>query len=83
LPLMRLQNARKKIMGSKQTLKAVQRGQVKVVYIAADAEKRVTEPIEQACKDNDIIIIEVDSMRNLGRTCGIYVGCASAAIIED
>lgn len=83
MPLMRLQNARKKIMGSKQTLKAIQRGQVKAVYIAADAEKHVTEPIEQACRDNSVDIIEVDTMRNLGKTCGIYVGCASAAIIED
>ncbi|MGB9904992.1 MAG: ribosomal L7Ae/L30e/S12e/Gadd45 family protein [Desulfotomaculales bacterium] len=51
--------------------------------MAADAERHVTEPIRKACLDNNVTVIEVDSMRTLGKTCGIEVGCASAAIIEE
>lgn len=83
MPLARLSAARRKTVGSKQTLKAIQRKEAKTVYIARDAEKHVTEPLRQACIDNGITIIEVDSMRTLGKTCGIDVGCASAAVIED
>jgi len=83
MPLARLSAARKKTVGSKQTLKAIQRGEAKVVYLALDAEKHVTEPLRQACRRSNILIVEVDSMRILGKTCGINVGCASAAIIED
>lgn len=83
MPLARLAAARKKTVGSKQTLKAIQRGEAKVVYLALDAEKHVTEPLRQACRRGNVLIIEVDSMRILGKTCGINVGCASAAIIED
>jgi large subunit ribosomal protein L7A len=80
---MRLQNARKKTMGSKQTLKAIQRRQARVVYLALDAEKHILAPLRQACVNNDLPIIEVDSMQVLGKTCGIDVGCAAVAIIED
>ncbi|MEW6425752.1 MAG: ribosomal L7Ae/L30e/S12e/Gadd45 family protein [Bacillota bacterium] len=83
MPLARLSAARRKTVGSKQTLKAIQRGEAKAVYLARDAEKHVTEPLRQACIDNNIAVVEVDSMRILGKTCGINVGCASAAIIED
>ncbi|HAP93087.1 MAG TPA: 50S ribosomal protein L7Ae-like protein [Desulfotomaculum sp.] len=80
--LQQLQQACKKIVGSKQTLKAVQRGQAKVVYIARDAEKRVTEAIVQICSSQDIPVVEVETMRTLGRICGIEVACAAAAVIE-
>ncbi|MGB9846190.1 MAG: ribosomal L7Ae/L30e/S12e/Gadd45 family protein [Desulfotomaculales bacterium] len=83
MPLARLSAARKRTVGSKQTLKAVLRKEAKAVYIAADAERHVTEPIRKACLDNNVTVIEVDSMRTLGKTCGIEVGCASAAIIEE
>lgn len=83
MPLARLAAARKRTVGSKQTLKAIQRGEAKVVYLALDAEKHVTEPLRQACRRGNIPIIEVDSMRILGKTCGINVDCASAAVIED
>jgi len=79
----RLRSARKKTVGSKQTLKAVERGQAKVVFIARDADNHVVEPIRQACRQKNVEIVEVDSLKDLGRACGIDVGCASASIIEE
>ncbi|MBC7335149.1 MAG: ribosomal L7Ae/L30e/S12e/Gadd45 family protein, partial [Clostridia bacterium] len=37
----RLKRARTRTVGTKQTTKAVQRDQAKVVYVACDAEERV------------------------------------------
>ncbi|MBE3585264.1 L7Ae/L30e/S12e/Gadd45 family ribosomal protein [Desulfofundulus thermocisternus] len=83
MPLARLSNARKKMVGSKQTMKAINRGQAKVVYVAKNAERHVIDPIIQACHAKNIPLVEVETMSQLGRACHIEVGCASAAVIED
>jgi large subunit ribosomal protein L7A len=83
LSLEAIAGARKKTVGSRQTLKAIQKGQARVVFVARDADPRVTEPIIQACRARGTPIVEVDSMRELGRACGIVVNCASAAVTEE
>ena len=83
MPLVRLASAKKKTVGSKQTMKAIQRGQAKVVYVAVNAERHVIDPIIQACREKNIPLVEVESMAKLGKICNIDVGCASAAVIED
>jgi large subunit ribosomal protein L7A len=81
--LERLSKARKKTIGSKQTLKAVEQNQAKVVYVAKNAEKHVINPILQACAVKSVLVIMVESMQALGKACGIEVGCASTAILEE
>ncbi|RPF42761.1 L7Ae/L30e/S12e/Gadd45 family ribosomal protein [Thermodesulfitimonas autotrophica] len=83
MPYERLISARKKAVGSKETLKSIERGQAKVVYVAKNAERRITEPIIRACRARGTPLEEVPSMRELGKACGISVNCASAAVIED
>lgn len=82
MPFERLQAARKKTVGAKQTLKLIQRGQAREVYVARDADGYVTGPILQACRAKGIPVIEVPSMGELGKACGIKVNCATAAIVE-
>jgi len=82
LPFERLQAARKKTVGSRQTTKLIQRGQAVEVYVARDADAHVTGPIIQACRARGIPVIEVPSMAELGKACGIKVNCAAAAIAE-
>jgi large subunit ribosomal protein L7A len=79
----RLLSARKKTVGAKQTLKAVERGQAKVVYTAQNADRHVVEPIIRMCAVKGIEVIQVDSMQALGKACGIEVGCATAAVTEE
>ncbi|MFZ5651314.1 MAG: ribosomal L7Ae/L30e/S12e/Gadd45 family protein [Bacillota bacterium] len=83
MSLERLSKARKKTVGSKQTLKAINHNQAKVVYVAKNAEKHVADPIIQACLARMTPLIMVESMQVLGKACGIEVGCASTAILED
>ncbi len=78
----RLQAAREKTVGSKQTLKALKKGIAQLVFVAENADKHVIEPILAACREKNVPVIKVDSLKTLGKACGIKVGCASAAIIE-
>lgn len=83
MPLERLQAARKKTVGTKQTLKAVERDMAQVVYVAQDAEPHVTRRLLEACAEKNIPVVYVATMAELGRVCGIDVGSASAAVLKD
>ena len=73
----------KKTVGLKQTQRAMDKGLVKRVYMAKDAEAHVLRPIKDWCASNQVICIEVPTMKELGKACGIEVGTAVAALLED
>ena len=77
-----LRTARQKTVGTKQTLKAVQTGIARRVYIAKDAEPHVVNPLITLCQENHTPCEYADSMTALGRACGIQVGAAAAAVIQ-
>ena len=58
-----------RLVGAKQTLKAIQSGQAKLVYLARDADEHVVGPIREQCESKGIEIMEMDSMAELGRVC--------------
>jgi large subunit ribosomal protein L7A len=73
----------KRVVGAKQTLKAVKSGLASVVYVARDADLKVTVPIAEACNQNGVELIFVETMEELGRLCSIDVGAATACIVKD
>lgn len=83
MPCNRLKAAKKRAIGTKQTTKAVTKGIAVVVYVARDAEAHVTKPLLTLCQEQGVEICEVESMKELGKACGIEVGSASAAILEE
>jgi len=83
VPISGLESAKKKTVGTKQTLKALEKGLAKKVFIASDAEQHVVKPLLRHCQDKGIPYEMVDTMKNLGKACGIEVGCASAAVVEE
>ncbi|WP_078382561.1 50S ribosomal protein L7ae-like protein [Sutcliffiella halmapala] len=70
------------IVGTKQTVKALKSGTVKEVVIAEDADVIVTQKVVQTAREHNIPIVKVDSMKKLGRACGIEVGASAVAIIQ-
>jgi large subunit ribosomal protein L7A len=78
----RLKLATQRAIGTNQTTKAVHRGHARVVYVAQDADRRVTEPVLLAARERGVEVVEVASMTALGRACGIAVGAAVVAILE-
>ena len=70
------------VVGAKQLKKAVKVGRAKYVFLAENADPAVTEPLEELCIANHIQITWVPSMTELGRSCGIEVGAAAAAVVD-
>ncbi len=71
-----------KVVGTKQCIKAIQNDKVKAVFIAKDAEERVTNQVLQLAKEKQVPIEYVETMKELGSLCNIEVKTAIAAIIE-
>lgn len=71
----------KKTIGTKQTMKAVEKGQARLVFIAADAEEQVVQPLLALCQAHHVPVEQAPSMQELGQACGIEVGAAAAAIL--
>ncbi|RQD77422.1 MAG: 50S ribosomal protein L7Ae-like protein [Candidatus Syntrophonatronum acetioxidans] len=83
MSLERLQGASKIAIGTKQTTKLVRNNKARTVFIAQDAEERITRPVVGLCNEQNIELIEVPHMAELGKACGIKVGAAMAAIVEE
>ena len=78
--LAQLENAAK-VVGVKQTRRALNDGRAKEVFLARDADPGLTEPLSAQAEEKGVSVHWIDTMRALGRACGIAVGAAVAAII--
>lgn len=76
-----LKNA-KKVVGAKQTVKAVEKGLAAVVYLANDADQRLLLPVTEACIRENVAMDTSLSMLELGKVCGIEVGAAAVACLK-
>ena len=76
-----LKSARK-VVGVKQSERSVVAGEVSRAYIAKDAHERVTAPFMKQCRENNVSIVMVESMAELGHACGIDVGAAVVAVLK-
>lgn len=74
--------ARRKVVGTKQTLKALEKGEAVMVLLAEDAEAKVSAPVADLAGSKGVKVCHVGSMSDLGKICGIKVKAAAAAIIE-
>lgn len=73
----------KKVVGVKQTVKAINNGEGKVVYIAKDADNKLILTVESLAVQFSLELIYVNTMKELGKLCGIDVGAATAVILND
>ena len=80
--LLDLLSKARKVIGVRQTTKAVQNGEAVQVFVACDAEARLVAPLRALCEASGVPLTEAESMRALGQACGIEVGAAVAAILR-
>jgi large subunit ribosomal protein L7A len=78
-----LSTAAAKVVGIKQTTRAVLKGLVREVFVAADADARLTKPVVDLCKSQGVTCTQVPVMQELGKACGIHAGAAAAAILKS
>jgi len=69
------------VVGAKQVKRALEAGRAVKVFLADDADPRITGPIASACAGKGVETQAVPSMKELGAACGISVGAAVAALV--
>ena len=73
--------AKGKVVGLKQTRRALIQGAAAHVYLACDADPRLTEPLRELCRTQDVPCNGSMTLQQLGRACGIAVPAAAVALL--
>ena len=75
--------SQEKVVGVKQSRKAIREGRVKRVYLACDADPAITTPVAETCQAAGIPAEESYTMAQLGTACRITVGASVVAVLWD
>ncbi len=76
--------AKNKVVGLKQTLRAVQQDRVRTVYVANDVDEKILWKVKNAVRGKNIELITTRfGQREFGRLCGIDVGASVVALLGD
>lgn len=70
-----------KVVGIKQTKKAIKDGTARKVYLAKNCDVIIRDVINNLSKKANVQVVEVETMQELGHACNIQVGAACAALI--
>ena len=74
--------AKEKVVGVKQSRRAIRDGLARQVFLAADADPSLTAPFLQECAARDVPVATAWTMRELGQAAGIQVGAAVAVLLK-
>lgn len=72
----------KKTIGAKQTMKAIERGDVEVVFLASDCDEWIAMPILELCLERVIPVHRELTMQELGVAAHIKVGSAAVGVLK-
>ncbi|NCO84857.1 MAG: 50S ribosomal protein L7ae [Candidatus Huberarchaeum crystalense] len=69
--------------GTNEVIKAIERSQAKIVYIAMDVSpEEIVAVLPPLCNEKKVPYIFINTKKNLGIAAGISVGSASIAVVE-
>lgn len=77
-----LKNAARRVVGTKQVLRALERGEATQVFVAEDADEFIYRRIRAAAETAGVPATVVPTMAELGKACRVEVGTAAAAILR-
>ena len=77
-----LADASRRVVGTKQLLRALDEGKVARAFVARDADLLLTKRVVDRCFERNIPCTQVDAMEQLGRACGIDVKAAAAGLLK-
>ena len=75
-----LKDAPRKVVGTKQVLRAIKSGSLSRVYVANDADTYLYQRVVTAAEAAGLPTVRVASMKELGAACGVEVKAAAAGI---
>lgn len=73
--------SQEKVIGVKQSRKAIREGRAKRVYVACDADPAITDPVAESCAAAGIPLEDGHTMVQLGQACRITVGASVVAVL--
>ena len=77
-----LKSAAKKAVGTKAVLRALASKEAVCVYVASDIDTFLYQKVTRACAEVFVPVIKVESNKELGKVCGLQIGCAAAAVLK-
>ena len=77
-----LRQADKRVVGTKQVLRALNEDRAARVFLGKDADGFIYHRINGLCEEKRVPVTVVDSMQELGRLCSVDVKAASAAVLK-
>ena len=69
------------VVGLKQSRKAIEAGDAKLVFVARDADSHVVFPLERLCEAKKVEVVYVNNMKELAKACHVEVPTAVATIL--
>lgn len=72
-----------KVVGAKQTRRALKNGKATKIFIAMDADPKLLQPMVQEAVHKGVRIEQVETMKQLGEICGISIGAAIVAVVSQ
>ena len=70
-----------KVVGVKQSRKALREGRARLIYLACDADPAITAPLAESCAQGGVPVDREYTMAQLGRACRIPVGASVVAVL--
>ena len=77
-----LKQADKRVVGSKQVLRALNEDKAARVFLGRDADGFIYHRINALCEEKKVPVTVVDSMQELGKLCTVNVRTACAAVLK-
>ena len=72
-----------RVVGSRQVLRSLQQGNAKQVFLARDADSKLTDEIAAAADIHGVPLVWMGSMHDIGRLFKISVPSAAGAVLKD
>ena len=71
----------KKVVGAKQSRRAIREGLARQVFLACDAAPGLTAPLLRLCRQKSVPVSTDRTMRELGQAAGIQVGASVVTLL--
>ena len=79
----RLKKRAMRVVGARQTLRAIREGNADKAFLAMDADARLRQQVEREAKENGVPLQLVATMEELSSLCRVDVPSAAAAILKN
>ena len=72
----------RKVVGTKQALRALKAGTAARVYVCSDADTFIYQQVVREAEEAGVPCVRATSMKELGMICGVDVPTAAAALLR-